>query len=106
MSGNSRTNRRVQVELVKPSRKVLYHFSIFSIIREILINEDWQIEARDEKRPPAVTRYSARGEAVGEANDGCVRAMRNAEAPRDKVFFLSFSLSFVETSLFIFKRES
>jgi len=40
VSSTTRLNRCVQVEDVKLSRKVLYHFANFVIINEILISED------------------------------------------------------------------
>jgi len=45
VSGTTRINPCVQVEDVRLSRKVLYHFAIFVIINEILIFEDWRKEA-------------------------------------------------------------
>jgi len=36
VSQNDRPTSRVEVERVKPSRKVLYHFAIFAIVNEML----------------------------------------------------------------------
>jgi len=45
VSGTTRPNPCVQVEDVKLNRKVLYHFAISVIIKEILIFEDCRKEA-------------------------------------------------------------
>jgi len=37
VSDNSRDNARVQVKQTKLSQKVLYHFTIFAIVNEILV---------------------------------------------------------------------
>jgi len=37
VSDNSRDNARVQVERTKLSQKILYHFTIFAIVNEILV---------------------------------------------------------------------
>jgi len=42
VSRTTRINLCVQVEDVRLSRKVLYHFAIFVIINEILIFEDFE----------------------------------------------------------------
>src|SRR5580765_6208206 len=86
VSGNCRITRRVQVERVKPSRKVLYRFAIFAIFNEKLNNKDRSIRANRSARREE-TSYCNKilgawrsGGRSGRCDGcaGCVRAARNA----------------------------
>ena len=90
---------RVQVEWTKRSRKVLYHFTIFAIVKELLIIKNRRIspptdlwKRASKMRPPPAIAIAKRMENCITSDNGYARTARDAGPTRSELLYFFLCL--------------